>query len=916
MKLFYNPSFTGDAYVDFKKAPVLFDAKIVNTAGLCGIIRLHAGIRSNVKDYGTRFVDYYAAMKKYMAKNPKNVMAQSFKIDPLNTAKKCLEWRDALAAAGWTKSAPVPTERMKVLCGVEEFFDDKSAGQELLELVKQVQDGCPLPELEIIVPPYYEDFCPAEVSLLKALIERGVSFSVDESETQGNNISKVLSVLEGKKRVALDPNDDSFEIWNFAERDEAIKYLSLLGAQDFDVWINADNKEFDNWQKLEGKKTSGSRILGVPQTAQLLNIALTIFERPLNVYNIVEWLNASPNPLSSGFRNKLAKAICDSGGYYNESCKACIDKQIADYPDSKERIENFLPDINAPYFEETDIEVAAVKAFVKKLRAWCAQKIAMNAKGDPAIDQLGFVINQADTLLLLLEEMEDDVIPYSSIEAMSSIVLHDVPMEQYAAQAGCKNIVGSHSDFCDSSDKTIWSDFYQSGNTGKLTYSFLSPDEKEAFQKSFDLWDPLKERECLRKLLLTPFTKTKKKLVLVTIDKIGSAPAPKSPVYIQLEKYFADKKEPKDFSKNLLAPFVKQKALDASLCKAIKKIDNRMESDQEFIEIKNADCIKDNWPACQSPTSLESLIPHPLDYALDKIVSFGANAAYQLNDLSTTEGKAAHKVIQILFSPKEGKKNSGSPAYIQTQIDEHFDEVFEEAVQSEAAILLVKDNKLELQQFKERLRKSLEGLLKGIKENNLHVVECEKFIGYQTEKKSGKVIRHGFVGKMDAQGFVDMLLEDPDGNLYIFDFKWSTSDRYAQKLKENKSVQLALYKELVEKETKRKVKAVAYYLLPLAQFASTAYLKGEMDFNHVLANSDRASKDIIAEIQNSYEYRKDEILSGKLEENAGWEEPDISYEQKRDDLGLLPMDYYEDSKTHKRYKSGPYEQIAVIKGRK
>ena len=84
MKLFYNPSFTGNTYIDFKKSPVLFDAKIVNTAGLCGIIRLHAGICSEVKDYGERFVDYYAAMKKFMAKNPKNILSESFKIDSLN----------------------------------------------------------------------------------------------------------------------------------------------------------------------------------------------------------------------------------------------------------------------------------------------------------------------------------------------------------------------------------------------------------------------------------------------------------------------------------------------------------------------------------------------------------------------------------------------------------------------------------------------------------------------------------------------------------------------------------------------------------------------------------------------------------------------------------------------------------------
>ena len=910
MKLFYNPSFTGNAYVDFEKTPVMFDAKVVNTAGLCGIIRLHAGICSEVKEYGTRFVDYYAAMKKFMAKNPKNTLATSFKIDSLNTAKKCLEWRDTLAAAGWTKASPAPTERLKVLAGVEEFFDDKSTGEELLELIAQVEGGCTLPELEIHTSSYYEDFSPAEVRLLNALIERGVTFKADDKKLESNNISKVLSILEGGKGIKLDSNDESFEIWKFAERDEAIKYLSLLDASDFDVWINADNKEFDNWQKLEGKKTSGSEISGIPQTAELLAIGLTMFERPLNLYNIVEWLNTSINPLSDYFRKKLAEKICKSGGYYNDGCRAFINKQIEEYPDLKEKIEKFLPDINQPYFEETDIEVAVIKDFVQNLRKWCAQKIALNKDGDAVVDQLGYVINQADTLLLLLEEIGDTVIPYSSIEAMSSIILNNVSMKQYSAQAGCKNIINSYADFCDEADKTIWCDFYQSGDSGKLTYSFLSPIEKEAFQESFSLWDTLKERDYLRKLLLTPFAKTKKKLVLVTIDKIGSAPAPKSPVYIQLEKYFADKKKPNDFSKNLLKPFVKEKTLDAALSKAIKKIDNRMESDQEFVEFNNTDFIKDNWAEYQSSTSLESLIPHPLDYVLDTYVAFKSNALDQLNDLSTTKGKVAHKVIQLLFSPKKEEKDSGTPTYIRTQIDKHFDAIFEETVQSEGGILLTKDNKLELQQFKKQLSASLEGLLKGISENKLHVVACEKSVGYQQEKDSDKVIRHGFIGELDTKGFIDMQLEDPEGNPYIFDFKWTTSDRHAQKLKENKSIQLALYKELIEQETKRKVKAAAYYLLPLARFVSTSDLKGAINLSHILTESERAGKDLLKEIQNSYKYRKEEILSGKLEETAGWAKEDITYEQQRDDLGLLPMDYYDNAKT------GTYNPIAVIKGRK
>ena len=896
MKLFYNPAFSENAYVNFKKSPVLFDAKIVNTAGLCGIIKLHAGICSDVADYGTRFVNYYAAMKKYMVKNPKNVMAASFQIDELNTAKKCLEWRDTLAAAGWTKSAPTPTERMKVLSGVEEFFNDKSRGEELLELIAQVENGCPLPQIEIITCDYYEDFSPAEVRLLKALIERGVGFEAKKTDSGDNNIFRVYSILQGKKGVVLDKADKSFEIWNFTERDEAIKYLSHLEANDFDVWINADNKEFDNWQKLQGKRLSGSEISGIPHTAQLLNIALTIFERPLNVYNIVEWLNTWPNPLPPGFKKKLAKRICESGGYYNDACKEYINYYITEYPDSKENIQKFLPDINTPYFEESELDVEEIKTFIKNLTRWCSWKLNENDENpegkDEEICELVYVVNHAKSLLLFLDEYDSKTISYSDLKMISSTFSKEIIIKQNSAQAGSKKIINSTVDFCSIAEKAVWCDFYENGNSRKLTYSFLSPVEDEVFRKELQLWEAEKERNFIRQILLTPFIKTQNKLVLVTIDKIGSNAAPKSPVYIQLEKYFADKGDARDFKKNALYPFVKQIAFENSLYKSVKKIDNRMESDQEFVEIKNADFIKENWEDHQSYTSLESIINHPLDYVIDKYVCFSANPLNTMNDVATTKGLVAHAIIQKMF---ESQKNKD------------FEEVFEETVQSEGAVLLLEQNKIELQRFKSQIKENLDVLSKVIKANNFQVVSCEKGIGYQTTRE-GEIIQHGIIGKLDVKGFADMILEDTDGNLYIFDFKWTTSSkRHATLLEEKKSVQLTLYKELVSKEMKKPVKAVAYFLMPAAQFISYDSLAG---VKQIVVNADRKTNNLFDEIQNSYEYRKEEVFEGRLEETTGWEKDEISYEQQREELGLMPMDYYDNA------KSGPYNDIGLIKSRK
>ena len=908
MKLFYNPAFSNGAYVDFSDSPILFDAKVVNTAGLCKVLRLHAGLSSDVQDYGKRFVDYYAAMKKFMQKNPGNAFAASFAIDKLNTAKKCLEWRDTLAGAGWTKACTAPTARMQALAGIEDFFEDKCDGQELWELVAAVRDGCPLPELEIVVPCYYENFSPAEVALLDALKARGVSVELEQIVPGQKNIARVCDVLSRKAGsggaagdpIELDPNDDSFEIWNFEERDDAIKYLSHLDTGDFDVWINADNKEFDNWQKLQGKRLSGSEVSGIPHTAQLLNIALTIFERPLNVYNIVEWLNTEPNPLPPSFRHELAGCICNSGGYYNDSCRSCIKNYVAKYPDTAEKIAKFLPDINNPVFEEGEVDVAQVREFVKNLSGWCGQ---------------------AQNLLLLLDEIDTPTIPYDEITRIAYAFTYDQSMTQYEAQAGSKKVITSYTDFCDSADKTVWCDFYNCGDSGRLTYSFLVPSEQAAYKNELELWDVDKERAYIKNLLLTPFVKTRKKLVLVTLNKIGSEDAPKSPLFIQLEKYFADKEEPNKFEKNKLFPFVKKMKLDDALLKEVRKVDNRMDSNQEYVHINNTDYIKQRWPDHQSSSSLENIMPWPLEYVIKTFAGFTTNNVDSLNDIFTVKGNVAHKIIQILFRPQEDVPQSGTPPYIKNQIDVRFEKIFEQTLQAEGAVLLTRDNKAELRQYKKDLKYCLDELLKAITANNLVVVACENEMGYL--KENDEIKRHGKIGVLDIKAFVDMILKDKDENYYIFDFKWSSVKKYTKKLKENKSVQLTLYKELLNNELKAsgkksEVKGVAYFIMPDAKFISYNKLEGDINLQQMYIEPERKTSNLLKEIQNTYTFRKDQIFAGTLEETSNWDQGTMEYEGLIADKGLVPVDYYEIKQPYAIRKSGPYPDanMDLLKDRK
>lgn len=66
----------------------------------------------------------------------------------------------------------------------------------------------------------------------------------------------------------------------------------------------------------------------MPQITQLLSIGLGILASPMDLKNMVEWLNVPLSPLKSGLRNSLEKSIARKGGYYNEKCRGIIESFI------------------------------------------------------------------------------------------------------------------------------------------------------------------------------------------------------------------------------------------------------------------------------------------------------------------------------------------------------------------------------------------------------------------------------------------------------------------------------------------------------------------------------------------------------------------------------------------------------------
>lgn len=869
MKVYYNPAYKGFVYTGLMEGQVFFNSKVCNTKELVDLIALHAGLDFPVASNIDRILDYYAAMKEYNKANPDNLFAKSFALDEINTAKECLKWRDAMILVGWQPGGSQDvSQRMKVLAGIEKNFHSISNGEKLLRITETVEKGCNLPEnLEIITPFDYACFKPAEVRLLDALKKRIGADKVHSNNDlpqNFNNLRKVANILVENKPddITLD-GDESLELFCFAEKNEALQYLSQIKADDYSVWINRDNRAFDNYLIQAQKPTCGSIDKGVSQISELPIIGLGMFTRPLNLNALVNWLTVPKSPLSIAFRNKLVDEIVHSGGYFNDACSKCLSE--AEDKD-KERIKYFLPDISKPEeaIGDNPIKKSVIFDYVKQLSQWINANLHMEMN-DFEKNHLTGALSICSAMSRMLELIEADEVSYDDLILNFDSISTEIESEISESMVGCQNLISSSSNIASIADSTIWCDFYNPDEQA-LSYDFLLPQEKDALNEN--VWTSENEQKFNRLNKLLPFMLTQNKLTLVTVKKDGTKDVVKDPILIRLEKNM-DKELTKE-------PLSLKQTLGVST-EAIEQFNNRHQDEDGTIHFERKDLV--SFPQKESFSSISTLIDNPFDYVFNKIIKLRKSGSAAMSALHTTKGLVAHAIIEVLFDPAKG----GSPAAIRTRIDSDFDKVFDQKVLECGGILLQPENLSEKNVFKKDMNSCVIKLCNLIEKNGLSVVACEK--EYKDvllpEFESQEIL---------FDGFIDMLLEDQSGKMVIFDFKYSPKkDKYEKWIKNNKSMQLALYKGLVEKTSDKNIKAKAYVLLPDIKVITAADLIGASFKTNV-----EREGELLEEMSNSYEYRKTQIQKGIVEDGEGLIFPQndvkVSYAIEMGKKDLVPLD--------------------------
>ena len=857
MNIIFSPEYSGNVYIKPADATgVLMDTMLVNTVGLVNMLELRLGLHYDEQSGQERVAHYYDAVCRYMNEHPVNILAASFRTSGLATAKAMLAWRDELRSAEWDFEGKDISDRLAVLIGVEEYFR-KLVGCDWAGRLHIVTDQVGFQKLDckhlvIKMPVAKELLKPAIQKLIDALEAQGAKVeTMPKAADSDNNLSKVRQLILSKQKgkIILNKNDDSLQIWKFADERAACEYLSYQALEDVDVWINADNKQMDNWLKLMGKPMTGSVMSDTtPQLTQLWVMGLGLFAQPLNVHTLVGWLQMPVHPLDGFFRSRLVNAIVEEGGYRNEACR----KLVKEHAEGKEKLfEVFLPAFTA----SSVIYTADVRLFVKELSVWAKQRahwMASQAENGAWVEQLMAVADMCHAFSILLDTHSEDTIDYQTIDSwMSTIGGKDV-YTNAIAQRGCRMVIDHPCKMVSVAEKTVWIGVDGEASQGKEC-CFLYPSEKAGLveQSYIHSWVEKEETNYHEQMQLMPLWMTSGQLVLVVRDRIGGEPVLKHPLIVRLEQQVEN-----------ITDIIHYPTIGIEGRHPVEMVEHsEVPAEMHF---DHADKIK--WPDHLSPTTIGTLVEHPFDYLMEHLLDITGDGMAQMADVKTSKGKVAHAVIESLFAPR-GDNRCSLPDEIVIRMEQEFEDAYAKALEEKGAILQLAENRMDEKLLHNQLRKCLDVLLEILQMNELKVTGCEYRL---------KVA--------DVLGVIDMTLEDNNGHPVVFDFKWTTWTKgYQEILTKNRSIQLEYYRWMLQCDQKDEVKRVAYFIMPDAKLYSKEAFQGKNCIQFNPENNDN----IVEQLRQSILYRKEQIANGIIETNGVYE--DLQYVKDTIEKGLFSL---------------------------
>ena len=850
MKIVYSPYYSGGYYVDLnKRKESLLGLKVCGSRELLSELELRAGIVSQELSEPERLIAFHEALSENISGT---IFEKSFKKDEVGVSRELMAWCDTLLMEGWTPDTDINTDKMRGLAKIVKGVKSKHISTRWLDLTRHLKSRCILHKDDHIEV-HDKDHIPAVIRM--ALEELAKQATVSYINNEGEM-------------------PESFMLYQFKTRSDAYQwYLSKPEVlENTDVTISSDNRILNNMAMAMGKPVVNSTATNSnPQLLQLFKLGMSLFARPLNVYNLLSYLQIPGNPIGS-VSYKLARVLTEEGGINDRWNQVIKEHDFADETGKDKRAERlaFIGMLNKDY-ESDKILVADIKLYANKLAHWCDQSLRNNYIEEERKEQLVVLASFCRSLHQILPA--DGYISSEALKTYVDGIYRPQSFTHMKARKDSQNTVTSITQLADDANKICWLGCV-GGTLPSNPFDFLNASELDMLQQNgiflpsrsaFYTQQHMQEMEALKHV---------KQLILVTWDYDGNARQEEHPLVTELKHRYKDSWD-SHVSTNALPNLEEKKG-------KIKVLEPQT-------SYKVSEKLKDIKREKESYTSIGTLIQHPFDYTMTHLLSLKEPQIGKLPDLDTTKGLVAHLVVEKLFETYGEQMADEYQKMDETKIYQLMDE----AIRQKGAVLLLPEYKLECQQYKTILKDSVTVLTTIIQ--NLHLQP----VGSEVEVNVCLDTIGAFYGN------IDMVLKNANGDYVIFDFKWSESKHYSKDLEENKAIQLELYRKAAMKHYGSDIAGVAYYLFPTMTMYSSDFPESDY-IRRIKVKTEAASRNLFEEIKNSYKYRREELDLGFIEDSEMNIIEELKYTKAGSTTPLYPLDVAYGTKN---LKSCPYVKV-------
>ena len=888
MTIYYNPAYSATPYRKNENSVDVGNIYCGNTQLLQRLL-FYAGIPFLPVSNEERIAYYHACMQgKVDASSP---FYASFQTDSAGMSRTILAWRDSLVEIGWNaRSYEGSSIKLSLLRDIEPENMPKGEADYWYMLIQFASASRILPEnTNIVVTCSKQEVKPHIVHILDKQQEFGVSVEYRAERTQcaSGNLGKIQEAIinKSKDKIVLDASDDTFRYISFTNEDDALRYVATEPIDKSAVYFCSKPKRFDNTLRLLGKPTVGSSMAsGSPQVVQLFMLGNGLFEYPLNIHRIIEWLNLPINPIDRGLRRALCNALTESGGINNAEWTKAMSDYIASTEDKKEQ-KKFAKqtDIFLPIPQSDVVDAESVKAFNGNLRKWATSLLAMEdfPYNNIVREQIASIESYCSTLIKMLEQAPVEL-SFLDLQLWCKNIAQPSTYAQYDAEVCSHTTISSMGDLHDIAESIVW---FPAEDAGVVAYPFenLNDAEYAEVENQGAMLYKREKHSLMNQAAMQRILLNTKGLTIIEAEKCSGEKIARHPLVLQLNERI----------KGGLESIAQHKTLSEDYTTTDHQVNNQNENPilvelGELVKLKERyERHEDKAKQAESYSSLSQLIQHPFAYVCERCAKLDDQSMPSAQDLDKTLGNVAHLIIEKVF---DGRPIKEACEYYKSE----YETIFEESVNEKGLLLRLPEYAIDLRRLKSKMQEALDKLAETIINNGLTVDACEY------EFKQAKWLDAGDGVSLGSRA--DMLLSDADGGKVIFDFKYSRSKSRKTEIEENRALQLEVYRYMAKQEFGKDTNVrVAYVLLPDVTIITADEF---VDIETIQVIKDRAGVTVIAEAANSYRFRWEQLKAGKIERVEGCSVGTGEYGEQMADKDLFPLSEYKGIYSEDKFDKG------------